>query len=676
MSVQQNLRSENTMRSTKESENLLKELEDEKRKVSLVQGTLEENRKRLLLLKTQRPVERLEEKEVVQYYREPRLESELAALRSQVESAYKEREATQSQIEVVSKKVVSLESQRKNVKPQMLTKEVTEIEKDSNMESQASTLRQEIKHLKEENNSIYMELERLKKEVLALEQKQPNIKEKVVLKEVVKLERDPEMMKASRTLQLQIDDETFRRKSLQDNIVKLKCRTEELEKLIESVEPKVIVKEVKKVEQDPEILKEAARLRTLIEEERRKSVTLIRELTELQSTYVVVEKQKPRVEIKERVNEIYVVDPETEREITRLKNALQEVTSKKIVYEKELNTVYSEVTLLKSQKPTVEYKELVKEVVKLEKSPEVLREIERLREQMRDLESANSRWVEQKSKLSKERDQWKTDRSKVETKTVNKEVIKYENDPVLEREVERLRQEVRDESQKRREMEDTVYDLQNKYIMMERRKPEERVVVQEVVLLQKDPKVREDHNRLGRTLDEEASNRRRLEREVQQVRTLVEEKEKLLNFQEERDKKLAAEKELRQITQRIKEIEESPAPVQEKIVMEEVLKVEKDPILEKSANLLRIDLNKEKSQMLNLERECKNLQIKIDIIQKEKLLEKTIYKEVIRVEKDKVIQNERVRLRELYNKERNARQNAEDENRRVKEKIERVDGMK
>ncbi|XP_075438913.1 LOW QUALITY PROTEIN: envoplakin, partial [Ascaphus truei] len=676
MSVQQNLRSENTMRSTKESENLLKELEDEKRKVSLVQGTLEENRKRLLLLKTQRPVERLEEKEVVQYYREPRLESELAALRSQVESAYKEREATQSQIEVVSKKVVSLESQRKNVKPQMLTKEVTEIEKDSNMESQASTLRQEIKHLKEENNSIYMELERLKKEVLALEQKQPNIKEKVVLKEVVKLERDPEMMKASRTLQLQIDDETFRRKSLQDNIVKLKCRTEELEKLIESVEPKVIVKEVKKVEQDPEILKEAARLRTLIEEERRKSVTLIRDITELQSTYVVVEKQKPRVEIKERVNEIYVVDPETEREITRLKNALQEVTSKKIVYEKELNTVYSEVTLLKSQKPTVEYKELVKEVVKLEKSPEVLREIERLREQMRDLESANSRWVEQKSKLSKERDQWKTDRSKVETKTVNKEVIKYENDPVLEREVERLRQEVRDESQKRREMEDTVYDLQNKYIMMERRKPEERVVVQEVVLLQKDPKVREDHNRLGRTLDEEASNRRRLEREVQQVRTLVEEKEKLLNFQEERDKKLAAEKELRQITQRIKEIEESPAPVQEKIVMEEVLKVEKDPILEKSANLLRIDLNKEKSQMLNLERECKNLQIKIDIIQKEKLLEKTIYKEVIRVEKDKVIQNERVRLRELYNKERNARQNAEDENRRVKEKIERVDGMK
>ncbi|KAM4692127.1 envoplakin [Rhinophrynus dorsalis] len=676
VTTQHNLRSENALRSAKESESLSRELEEEKRKVAEVQQILEENRKRLLLLKIQKPVERLEEKEVVQYYREPRLESELLTMRSKSDSVSKQRETTQSEIEVMNKRLITLENQRKNIKPQLLTKEVTEIERDPNLESQANSIRQEIKNLKQENNSISLELERLKKEVFILEQKQPNIKEKVVLKEVVKLERDPEMLKASTGLQLKLDDEKFQRKSLQDNIMKLRSRTEELEKLIELAQPKVIVKEVKKVEQDPEVMKEAARLRTLIEEERNKSVTLTREVTEMQSKYVLVQKQKPKVEIKERVNEVFVVEPETEKEIARLKAKLQEVTSNKSNYETELNKIQNELVMLRSQKPTVEYKEVVQEVVKLEKSPEVLKEIDRLKGQLNDLESRNSKNLEQKSKLSKERDDWKIERSKVETKTVNKEFVKYENDPVLIKEAERLRQEVRNESQKRRKVEDDVYDLQSKYMLLERRKPEERVVVQEVVHLQRDPKIKEDHHRLSRTLDEEVSNRRRLEREVQQLRTQVEEKEKLLNFQEERDKKLSAEKELRQITMRIKEIEERPLPVQEKIVMEEVVKVEKNPEIEKSVIALRNELDKETSQILNIEREFKNLQIKIDILQREKTLEKTIYKEVIRVEKDKVVQKERAKLRELFNKERNARQDKEDETKRLKEKIDRMDNMK
>ncbi|OCT56007.1 hypothetical protein XELAEV_18003636mg [Xenopus laevis] len=68
--------------------------------------------------------------------------------------------------------------------------------------------------------------------------------------------------------------------------------------------------------------------------------------------------------------------------------------------------------------------------------------------------------------------------------------------------------------------------------------------------------------------------------------------------------------------------------------------------------------------------------MKIDILQREKSLEKTIYKEVIRVEKDKVLENERVRLRELFLKARNARQDLEDESKGLTEKIERVDAMK
>uniref|UniRef100_A0A8C8SS88 Envoplakin n=1 Tax=Pelusios castaneus TaxID=367368 RepID=A0A8C8SS88_9SAUR len=669
-------RSENLALSTKEAEALKSQLEEERRKVAKVQQDLEEHRERLLLLKTQRPIERVEEKEVVEYYRDPKLESDLSKMMHQIEDESRKRYNLQADIEMMNQKLTQMEKEKKVVEAQLLTKEVTKIERDPNLDNQAASLRAEIKRLREESSVAFSDLERFRKELSVLEQKQPNIREKVVVKELVKLEKDPEMLKAVRTLQMEIDKETFNRKSVEDSIIKLKSRIEELEKLIEAAEPKIIVKEVKKVEQDPELLKESSKLRTLIEEERNKNSILTGELAELQNKYSIAERQKPKVEVKERVNEIFVVDPETENEITCLKRKLQEVTSKRTKMDKEVEEALSELNILRSQKPTVEYKEVTHEVVKLEKNPEILREIDRLKQQLNELVNTNGRSQEQLIRLEGERDEWKRERSKVETKLVNKEVVRCEKDPLLEKEADRLREEVRNACQKRRAAEDTIYDLQNKYMLLERRKPEEKVVVQEVILTQKDPKLRDEHKRLSRSLDEEVGNRRRVEREVQQLRTVVEEKEKLLNFQEDRNKRLALEKELRQITMRIKEIEESPTPVQEKIITEEVVKLEKDPVLEQVASGLRLELDNEKTQVLNLRRECKNLQVQIDVLQKTKSQEKTIYKEVIRVEKDRVLENERARVWELLSRERTARQNGEEDIRRLEEKIERAEGMK
>uniref|UniRef100_A0A8D0EFZ1 Envoplakin n=1 Tax=Salvator merianae TaxID=96440 RepID=A0A8D0EFZ1_SALMN len=667
--------SENVAKSKRESEGLKSQLEEERSKKAKAQQELEEQRNKLLMLKTQRPIERIEEKEVVEYYRDPTLESDLSKISRQIENENKKRKGLEADIEIINNKILQMEKDGKVVKAQLLTKEVTKIEKDPSLDAQAVRLQEEIKHLRE-NSTSASELERLRKELRLLEQMQPNIKEKVVVKEVVKLDKDPEMLKAVRTLQMQIDEDNFKRKSLVDEASKVKNRIEEVEKLIQTVEPKVIVKEVKQIEQDPQLLKESSRLQTLIDEERSKNSLLASELTELQSKYNTVEKQKPKVEVKERVNEVFHLDPETEEEIARLKRELQEVSRKRARGEQDLETALTELKVLKSQKPTVEFKEVIQEVIKTEKSPEILREIDRLKQQLNDLVNKNGRSQEQLIRLRGERDEWKRERSKVETKTVTKEVVRYENDPLLEREAERLRQEVRNASQKRRVTEDTIYDLQNKYILLERRKPEEKVVVQEVVLTQRDPKLRDEHKRLSRSLDEEVNNRRRMEREVQQLRTAVEEKEKLLNFQEDRNKRLALEKEMRQITLRIKEIEESPVPVQEKIIMEEVVKLEKDPVLEQSSTNLRIELDNEKTQVLNLQRELKNLQVQIDVLQKTKSQEKTIYKEVIRVEKDRVLENERARLWELLSRERTARQDTEEDIRRLKEKIERAEGMK
>ncbi|KFP91901.1 Envoplakin, partial [Apaloderma vittatum] len=673
---EQTQQSENKATASRESEGLKSQLEEERGKVAKIQEDLEERRNKLLMLKTQKPIERVEEKEVIEYYRDPQVESNLSKMAQQIEEEGKKRQTLQENIEVMSRKLAQMESEKKVVPAQLLTKEITKIEKDPSLDSQAASLRQEIQRLREESLAAAADLEQHKRELHMLERKQPNIREKVVVKELIKLEKNPEMLKSVRTLQLQIDEESFKRKSAEEAIVKVKNKIEEVERLIETAEPKIIVKEVKQVEQDPELLRESSKLKTLIEEERSKNLLLTGELGELQSRYSIAEKQKPRVEVKERVNEIFLVDPETERQITHLKRELQEVTLKRTKIDREVEEALAELNVLRAQKPVVELKEVIEEVVKHEKSPEILREIDRLKQQLNELVNTNGRTQEQLIRLQGERDEWKRERSKVETKLVNKEVIRYENDPLLEKEADRLRQEVRNMSQKRRAAEDAIYDLQNKYLLLERRKPEEKVVVQEVILTQKDPKLRDEHSRLSRSLDEEVSNRRRLERDVQQVRALVEEQEKLLNFQEDRSKRLALEKEMRQITLRIKELEDSPAPVQEKIIMEEVVKLEKDPILEQSASNLRLELDREKMEVLNLQRECKNLQVQVDVLQKTKSQEKTIYKEVIRVEKDRALESERARIWELLSRERGAKQKAEEEVRRLREKIERAEGMK
>uniref|UniRef100_A0A8C8YLP1 Envoplakin n=1 Tax=Prolemur simus TaxID=1328070 RepID=A0A8C8YLP1_PROSS len=667
--------SESPARAGRESEALKSQLEEERKRVAQVQRELEEQRGQLLQLRTQRPLERLEEKEVVEFYRDPQLEISLSKVKAQLEQEGKRQAGLQADLEAAAQKVVQLESKRKTMQPHLLTKEVTQIERDPSLDSQAAQLRNRILQARGEDTVIVARLEELKKELLALEQREVDVKEKVVVKEVVKVEKDLEMVKAARALRLQIEEDAARRKGAEEAVAKLQARIEDLERAISSVEPKVIVKEVKKVEQDPGLLQESSRLRSLLEEERNRSATLARELTELHSKYSAVQKQKPKVQLQERVHEIFRVEPETEREITRLRAQLQEAAGRRSSVEKEVERLLPDLEALRAQKPVVEYKEVTQEVVKHERSPEVLREIDRLKAQLNELVNAHGRSQEQLIRLQGERDEWKRERAKVETKTVNKEVIRHEKDPVLEKEAERLRQEVREASQKRRAAEDAVYELQSKYLLLERRKPEEKVVVQEVVVTQKDPKLREEHSRLSRSLDEEVGRRRQLELEVQQLRASVEEKEGLLSFGEDRGKKLAVERELRQLTLRIQELEKRPPAVQEKIIMEEVVKLEKDPELERSTEALRRDLDQEKTRVAELHRESKHLQVQLDVLQKTKSQEKTIYKEVIRVQKDQALEDERSRVWELLTRERAARQAQEEAVGRLRERIHRAEAL-
>ncbi|XP_054891427.1 envoplakin-like [Poeciliopsis prolifica] len=660
VAVSQQLQLQSQQKNVEVADSLKKELEEEVSRRSHAENNLEAYRKRFLSLKHRRGVERLEEKEVVQYYRDPKLEADLKSVKNRIQDEEFSSSRIQSEIELLNEKIVTVELQLTKAEPKLVTKVLTEYERDPKLDKEAAEIRDEMERIRTELQTRDTETVHVKSELTLLSQQKQKIREKVVKKEVVRLEKDPEMLKAVLTFQGDIAEEELRCKSLNDIIFSTRSQINTLERVIPSIEPKIVTKVVKQVQQAPELIDESHKIRMALEEEKDENIILKKDLATLQLRFGELELLKPKVEVKEIVNEIYRVDPDTEVELVRLKKALQDLSQNRSDLENKIDSVTETLTTLRTQKPKVEYKEVTQEVIKEEKSPEVMKELKKLNKQVSRLQVNYDTVLELLIRLRKERDELKSEKSKVETKLLTRDVIKYENDPLLEKEADRLRRDVREEIHNRRSVEECLFELQNQYITLERQKPEEKIVTKEVIRLQKDPKQTVEHDKLSRSLDNEIKARRKLELEVRHLRALIEEKERDLAKKDDRQKKIQTESELRQIKTRILELENSPPPIEEKIIIEEVLKVERDPKLEKLTDSIRFDMEKENNNINRLEREIRNLRLKLEILQKEKSIEKVVYREVVRVENDPAVEAERDHLRELVAHERNLRRNQED----------------
>ncbi|KAK9535540.1 hypothetical protein VZT92_007915 [Zoarces viviparus] len=658
--VNQQLQLQSQRKDLEESGSLKRELIEEIERRAHAERDLETYRKRFVSLKNRRGVERLEEKEVVQYYRDPKLEVEIKSMINRIQDEALKRSRTDSEIDIINERIIKVETQLIKIEPKLLTRLLTEYERDPQLDKDAVKMRDEIRRIQLELQTRDTEAIQVKTEMTVLSQQKQKTRERIVKKEVVRLEKDPEMLKAVLTFQSDISEEELRCQSLNHSIFSTRSQINTLERVIPTIQPKIVTKVVKQVKQDPIMLEESKKLRIALQEENHENTILMKDLSALQLRYSEVDKIRARVEVKEIINEIYRVDPETEVELVRLKKELQDCSRNRADLEKDITILITTLTTLRAQKPKVEYKEVTQELIKEEKSPEVTRELQRLSNQVSRLLVNYETTLELLTHLRKERDELKEEKSKVETNLVNIELIKYENDPLLEKEADRLRKNVREETQQRRSVEECVFDLKNQYIILERQKPEERIVMKEMVRLQKDPKQVVEHDKLNKNLDDEMKSRRKLELEVRQLRALIQDKENTLAQMDDRQKKIQVESELRQIKSRIFELENSPSPVEERIIIEEVLKVERDPKLEKLTDGIRVDMESEGTNISRLDREIRNLKLRLEILQKEKSIEKVVYREVVRVEKDPKVEAEREHLRELVTHERNLRRDQED----------------
>ncbi|TNN58548.1 Envoplakin [Liparis tanakae] len=658
--VHQQLQLQSQKKDLEKSDILKRELNDEIERRSHAERELETYRKRFVSLKNRRGVERLEEKEVVQYYRDPKLEEEIKSFKDRIQDETSKRSSTNSEIEVIHDRIIKVKSQLIKTEPKLVTKLLFEYERDPQLDKDAVKMREEMRRIHLDLQTRDSEAVHVKTELTVLSRQKQKIRETIVKKEVVRLEKDPEMLKAVLTFQGHISEEELRSKALNDSVFITRSQINTLERIIPTIQPKIVTKVVKQVQQDKEMVEESKKLRVALEEEKDENAILMKDLTNLHLRYSEVDKLRPKVEVKEILNEIYRVDPGTEVELVRLKKELQDSSRNCVDLELDIKTLLTTLTTLHAQKPKVEYKEVTQEVIKEEKSPEVSRELQRLSNQASRLLVNYETTLELLYRLRKERDELKVEKSKVETKLVTKELIKYENDPLLEKEADRVRKNVREEIQQRRNVEECLFDLQNQFIVLERQKPEEKIVMQEMVRLQKDPKQALEHEKLNKNLDDEMKSRRKFELEVRHLRALLQDKETTLAQMDDRQKKIQVETELRQIKSRILDLENSPSPVDENIVIEEVLKVERDPQLEKLTDNIRLDLDKESNNIIRLERETRNLRVQLEILQKEKSIEKVVYREVVRVEPDPAVEAEREHLREIVTQQRNLRRDVEE----------------
>lgn len=658
-------------RELEEVDSLKKELADEISRRIHAENELDSFRIRLLSLKNRRGVERVEEKETVHYYRNPKLEADINIMKKKIDEEVSKHAVTHTEIEIVNKKIIAVEHDVSNIKPKLLTKVMTEYSRDPQLEKEIVFIREEMRKIREEIRIRETEIVQRTTEITFLEKKTPVFKERVIKKEVIKVEKDPEMLKAVIQFREELSDICLRSKSLSEEIFHLRSQINKLEIMIPTIQPKIVVKEVKKVEQDQELIKESKILRTSLEEIRQEISILIKEISTLQVNYSQIETVKQRVEVREIISEVYRIDPETEAEIRRLRKEIQEWVTKRTEIESKITVVMVDLKSLRSQKPRVEVRENVREIIKEERSPEIIHEITRLKEHLTRLQTTYQATLDKLTILRKQRDEWKVERSKVEIQVVTKEFIRYENDPLLEKEAEQLRKQVQEEHKICRIVEENIFDLRQKYILLEKQKVEEKIIYQEIVRFQKDPNQIIEHERLKKRLDVESKSRLELESEVKTWRAIVLELEKSMTQTDVRQKKILVETELRQIRSQILEFENAPPP-EEKVIIEEVIKIERDAKMDKLISNLHIEIEEENKKVTAMERDIRNLKLRIDVLTKEKSVEKTIYKEIIRFEKDQTVEIERDRLRAQLTQLRSARRTQEEEIQRLNVKMTRI----
>ncbi|NXD30702.1 PEPL protein, partial [Spelaeornis formosus] len=625
-----------SVRPVEEVWKLKKELEDETQRRQQLEAEIEAIQNNIVHLQNQKPQETVVKKELVKKVPDPQLEESFHRLQQNLAEEQRKNQALQDELEALKIRLRVLEHEKREGGQEYIVKEVLRIEQDKAQAAEILKLKEELEELRRQEGTRESEVILLRQQIAVLSSEKNKEQEKVTEKEVLKLQNDPQLEMEFRMLQETKERESALRQKHEEELSFLQEKLKRLEKERAIAEGKITVKEVLKVEKDLIIEREVNELRRQYEDEKSKGRSNEREKAELLRKIQLLEEENSKVVVQEKVREIVRPDPKAENEVANLRLELVEQERKYRGGDEQLKSCQNELAALKNRGPLVEVKEVIKEVIKYKNDPETEKELQRLREEIIERTGAIERADLEIYQLKQEIQALKDTKPQVQMKEVVQEILQFREDPKTREEVESLRVQLADEQMKHMDLERERLLQEEKVRQKEEElsQVKEKVVQQEVVKYEQDPALKAEVNSFSQSIESELKQIDGLREELRKLQRRRSELERQLEeLEKERQARREAELEVQRLRIRLSELEEQERETTERVTVKQKVILQQDPQQEKEHSLLKLELEEEKHRRQVLQTELEALRKKLLSLEKMEVKEKVVFSESIQVEK-------------------------------------------
>ncbi|PKU32246.1 periplakin [Limosa lapponica baueri] len=634
--MQDSVQTKTSVRPAEEVWKLKKELEDETQRRQQLEAEIKAIQNNIVHLQNQKPQETVVKKELLKKVPDPQLEESFHKLQQSLAEEQRKNQVLQDELEALKIRLRVLEHEKREGGQEYIVKEVLRIEQDKAQADEILRLKEELEELRRQEGTRENEVILLRQQIAVLSSEKNKEQEKVTEKEVLKLQNDPQLEMEFRMLQENKQRESALRQKHEEELSFLQDKLKRLEKERAIAEGKITVKEVLKVEKDLAIEREVNELRRQYEDEKSKGRSNEREKAELLRKIQLLEEENAKVVVQEKVREIVRPDPKAENEVANLRLELVEQERRYRGGDEQLKSCQNELAALRNRGPLVEVKEVIKEVIKYKNDPETEKELQRLREEIIERTGAIERADLEIYQLKQEIQALKDTKPQVHMKEVVQEILQFREDPKTREEVESLRVQLADEQMKHIDLERERLLQEEKVRQKEEElsQVKEKVVQQEVVKYEQDPALKAEVNSFSQSIESELKQIDGLREELRKLQRRRSELERQLEeLEKERQARREAELEVQRLKIRLNELEEQERETTERVTVKQKVILQQDPQQEKEHSLLKLELEEEKHRRQVLQTELEALRKKLLSLEKMEVKEKVVFSESVQVDK-------------------------------------------
>ncbi|XP_019959899.1 periplakin [Paralichthys olivaceus] len=656
----------NSVHATKGDEpwRVRKQLDDEIQRREQLEKEIEIMQTDIYVLEGQKIQDTIVKKELIKKVPDPQLDEEIHKVQQKLSEERRTTHVLENDLEVLKLKLRGFETEVKEGAQQYTVKEVLRIERDRGQEEEVRKLREDLDELRRQKLMKDNDLITIQKQVTLLAEEKSREQEVITEEEVIKVQNDPQLETEYRFLLDRKQKEMDGRKQLEDELKFLQEKLRRLEKEKAMAEEKISIKEVVKVEKDVTFEREVENIRRQYEDEKSKRRSSQRERTDLQRKITSLEEEKSKVVIQEKVREIVRPDPKAENEVANLRLELVEQQRRYKDAELHLRSLQDELNMLRNRGPQVEVKEIIKEVIKYKTDPQTERELERLRNEIVDKTHQTEKSEMEIRQLNDEIQRWKNTKPQVQTKEVVNEVMQYREDPKTKEEIETLKRKLADEQTKRLDLEAERSNQEEKIRLrkIDLSQVREKIVQQEVVKMEEDPVLRSECDTFSQNINNEQRQRETLKTELYQLQRRKTDLDlQLEELERERKARRDAELEIQRLRIRLNELELRDKENREKVTVKQKVVLQQDPQQEKEHSILRLQLDEEKHKRILLEKELNALIQQQITLEKVDVKERVVRTEKVQVERDPEAEIEIENLKRTLEEEKRRRRELDQE---------------